>query len=158
MTRESSIGSTAGAREESTRLERRRQFLVDPKYQIRAGITVGVVAFLLLALLNLSLWTSGRQTGTGTAPVRGAFAADGASWLVVLAGSAVFLAGVILIGVFESHRTAGAAFAIRRTVDEIRSGRQGARVRLRRGDHLRELAAAVNALAEAVDAERAAHR
>jgi HAMP domain-containing protein len=54
----------------------------------------------------------------------------------------------------ESHRTAGAAFAIRRTVDQLRLGDRGARVRLRRGDHLQELARAVNELAESLEKGR----
>jgi signal transduction histidine kinase len=71
-------------------------------------------------------------------------------------GSVVFVAGVIAVGVLESHRTAGAAYAIRRSVDQIRAGQSGVRVRLRRGDHLQALAASVNQLAESLDADRAA--
>jgi signal transduction histidine kinase len=110
--------------------------LVDPRYQLRAGLIVGLVAFILLLLVNLSLVT------------------DGAPWILLLGGSAVLIGGIVLVGVVESHRTAGAAFAIRRTVDALTAGTRGARVRLRRGDHLQELAAAINRLAEAVDAER----
>ena len=79
---------------------------------------------------------------------------DGAPWIVLLGGSVVLLGGIVLVGVVEAHRTAGAAFAIRRAVDTLATGARGARVRLRRGDHLQELAAAVNRLAEALDAER----
>jgi hypothetical protein len=60
----------------------------------------------------------------------------------------------VLVGVVEAHRTAGAAFAIRRTVDALTAGSLGARVKLRRGDHLQDLASAINRLAEALDAER----
>jgi signal transduction histidine kinase len=79
---------------------------------------------------------------------------DGASWVLILLGSAVFVAGVIAIGVLESHRTAGAAYAIRRSIDQIREGQTGVRVKLRRGDHLQELAKALNQLAETLDAQR----
>ena len=79
---------------------------------------------------------------------------DTTSWALLFVGSAVFLGGVILVGVLESHRTAGAAYAIRRAVDAIRDGRPDIRVRLRRGDHLQELATSVNQLAETIDAER----
>jgi hypothetical protein len=120
----------------TARLDRRRKVLVDPRYQLRAGMMVGLVAFLLLLLVNLSLLT------------------EGAPWIVLLGGSVVLLGGIVLVGVVEAHRTAGAAFAIRRAVDTLATGARGARVRLRRGDHLQELAAAVNRLAEALDAER----
>ena len=120
--------------------DRRRKILVDPRYQLRAGMIVGLVAFVLLLLVNLSLMT------------------DGAPWILLLGGSAVLLGGIVLVGVVEAHRTAGAAFAIRRTVDALAAGTLGARVKLRRGDHLQELAQAINRLAEALDAERRASR
>jgi len=59
-----------------------------------------------------------------------------------------------LVGVLESHRTAGAAYAIRRAVDAIRDGRLDTRVRLRRGDHLQDLAKSINLLAETIEEER----
>ena len=113
---------------------------MDPRYQLRAGMIVGLVAFVLLLLVNLSLMT------------------EGAPWILLLGGSAVLLGGIVLVGVVEAHRTAGAAFAIRRTIDALNAGTRGARVRLRRGDHLQELAQAINRLAETLDAERGASR
>ena len=69
-------------------------------------------------------------------------------------GSAVFLGGVVVVGLLESLRTAGAAFAIRRVVDGIRDGQSQVRVQLRRGDHLQDLARSINQLAETIDMER----
>lgn len=133
---------------------RRRRWVVDARYQLRAGVLVGTVAIVLLALLNASLMSQSRGAAA-TTMVRSPFAeVDRASWVLLIAGSAIFLAGVVLIGLFESHRTAGAAFSIRRAVDAIREGRPAVRVRLRRGDHLQELAASINKLAETIDAER----
>lgn len=120
--------------------DRRKKIMVDPRYQLRAGMIVGLVAFVLLLLVNLSLMT------------------EGAPWILLLGGSAVLLGGIVLVGIVEAHRTAGAAFAIRRTIDALAAGTLGARVRLRRGDHLQELAEAINRLAEALDAERRASR
>jgi len=135
---------------------RRRQFVVDARYQLRAGVLVGTVAIVLLVLLNASLLLQDRSAAASAATaVRPLFAGqDRASWALLLLGSAVFLGGVILVGVMESHRTAGAAYAIRRAVDAIRDGRTEIRVRLRRGDHLQDLAKSVNQLAETIDAER----
>lgn len=133
---------------------RRRRWVVDARYQLRAGVLVGTVAIVLLALLNASLMSQNRAAATA-AVVRSSFVGgDRASWALLLVGSAVFLGGVVLIGLLESHRTAGAAYAIRRAVDAIREGRPAIRVRLRRGDHLQELAASINKLAETIDAER----
>lgn len=133
---------------------RRRQFVVDARYQLRSGVLVGVVALVLLVLLNAALIVPHRVTA-GAAAAHPPFAGqDGISWALVLTGSAVLLAGVILIGILESHRTAGAAYAIGRAVDAIREGRSEIRIRLRQGDHLQELARSINRLAETIDAER----
>lgn len=138
---------------------RRRQYVVDARYQLRAGVLVGAVAVALLVLLNLSLlsqrppaaavaYSAPRETRAPAGP-------SGAAWALLLVGSGVFLAGVVAIGVLESHRTAGAAYAIRRSIEQLREGGTGVRVHLRRGDHLKDLATAVNQLAESLDAERA---
>ena len=119
---------------------RRRRYVVDARSQLRAGILVGCLTLALLVLLNISIFT-GHSTDRG-------------SWVLFLTGSMVFFAGIVAIGVLETHRTAGPAFAIRRTIDAVRNGERGARVRLRRSDHLQELADAVNALATAIDRER----
>ena len=143
---------------QSQRSWRRRQYVVDARYQLRAGVLVGIVAVALLILLNISLVAQQRALpgpGGASAVPRSGAGPDGASWTLLLLGSGVFAAGVIAIGVLESHRTAGAAYAIRRSVDQIRAGQTGVRIRLRRGDHLQELATAINQLAESLDAERA---
>ena len=138
---------------------RRRQIVVDARYQTRAGLLVGSIAIVLLALLNASLLNQARggagAVRTGATWARSHGSGDAVSWTILLLGSAVFLGGVVLIGVLESHRTAGAAYAIRRSLDAIRDGRSGERIRLRKNDNLKDLAEAVNRLAESIDAERA---
>jgi hypothetical protein len=135
---------------------RRRQLVVDARYQLRAGVLVGSVAMVLLVLLNVSIYLQRRAApGSAAAVMRPLFAGqDRSSWTLLLVGSAVFLIGVFLIGVLESHRTAGASFAIRRAVEAIREGKSQIRIRLRRGDQLQDLARSVNQLAETIDAER----
>jgi hypothetical protein len=149
---------TAAPAPEGSRSWRRRQFVVDARYQLRAGALVGAVAISLLVLLNVSLISQDRHAPSGGRPASRAVpdstGPDRTSWALLLLGSGVFVVGVIAIGVLESHRTAGAAYAIRRSIEQIREGRTGVRVRLRRGDHLQDLAAALNLLAESLDAER----
>jgi hypothetical protein len=138
---------------------RRRQFVVDARYQLRTGILVGLVAIILLVLLNASLILPDRSTSESVS-TREAFRessrqiSDRSSFALLLMGSAVFLGGVVVVGLLESHRTAGAAFAIRRVVDGLRNGQSQVRVRLRRGDHLQDLARSINQLAETIETER----
>ena len=138
---------------------RRRQFVVDARYQLRAGVLVGLVAMVLLVLLNASLILPHRPPSAtasqAATSLRPPFqVSDRSSFALLLLGSAVFLGGVVGVGLMESHRTAGAAFAIRRVVDGLRDGQSQVRVRLRRGDHLQDLARSINQLAETIDTER----
>ena len=153
----SAAGAPSGPAEGGPIRGRRRRIVIDPRYQLRGGLFAGAITLVLLALLNASLVlergaASPAAAGSGAA----ALPIDRGTSLLALVGSALFLAGVILVGVLESHRTAGAAYAIRRVLDALREGRSGERVRLRRNDHLKELGEAVNRLADSIDDERRA--
>jgi hypothetical protein len=131
--------------------------VIDARYQLRSGLFAGAITLVLLALLNASLVLERSAAGpTIPGAAAGSLPIDRGTSVLALVGSALFLAGVVLVGVLESHRTAGAAYAIRRVLDGLREGRSGERVRLRRNDHLRELGDAVNRLADSIDHERQA--
>lgn len=142
---------------------RRRKWVVDPRYQLRVSGLAAAATLLLLLLLNLSLFFAGPTPApvsvAADSKVNGLVSLDGAyrvQFGLLLAGSLVFLGGIFLVGILESHRTAGAAFAIRRGIEALREGDHGARVTLRRGDHLQELGTAFNAMA--ADVETRANR
>lgn len=141
-----------------TLVPRRRRLVVDRTYQLRVSGLAAAATLLLLLLLNLSLFFSGPAPGAsaGTADRPEAGSLDGAyraQFGLLLVGSLVFLGGVFLVGILESHRTAGAAFAIRRGLQAFGAGDHGARVRLRRGDHLQDLGEAFNAMAADVSSQ-----
>lgn len=136
-------GSVRTPREEGSRPRfRRRRFLVDPGHQVRVGIAAVGITLVLLLLLDASLLVGGRESPDRGTGVRGGF-----ETVLVAAGSLVFLAGVFIVSIFETHRTAGAARSLRTTMDRFREGDLRVRATLRRGDHLQEVAGAFNALA-----------
>jgi methyl-accepting chemotaxis protein len=96
-------------------------------------------------LLNVSLFV-----GAGTSPDAAASASAPTQFGLILAGSLVFLAGVFLVSVLETHRTAGAALKIGRAMERVRSGQLKTRLRLRRGDNLQDLASSFNAMSAAL--------
>lgn len=153
---QASLTESAGALRNALR---RRRFVVDGGYQYRAAFLAVGVALLLLIILNLSLvFTSreGARSAKAVAPELREMieAQDRVQIGLVATGSLVFLVGVFLVSILETHRTAGAAFKISRSLDRLREGRLDTRLRLRRGDNLQELAASVNAMAGAMQ-ERA---
>jgi methyl-accepting chemotaxis protein len=133
----------------------RRQYVINREKQLRSAFLVVVVVLLLLVPLNYSLHTVRQQeTATITAanPELGPLMAsrDRTELIVGLLASLVIMAGVFALTIIETHRTSGAAFAIRRRIDLVREGRLDAKLHLRGGDNLRELEAPFNAMVEAL--------
>jgi methyl-accepting chemotaxis protein len=131
---------------------RRRRFLVDSRYQLRASLLSVTVVLILLFLLNMSLYSlNSRSTAIGLAiapELRSYLLSQSRSELnLVLVGSAIFLLGTFVVGILESHRTAGAAYKIARSLSRVRDGSFSASLRLRRSDELQEVARAFNAMA-----------
>lgn len=139
-------------------LWRRRRFVVDPRPQLRASAMVGGLVLLLLVLLDASLILAGargRETALRVAPELADVlrAQDRVEVALLSAISVVFLIGVVVVGLLETHRTAGAAYAIERALDRLAAGGLSARVRLRRSDNLQALAEAFNRAASRLEAE-----
>jgi len=131
---------------------RRRAFLLSRDSQLRLSVWAAGLAVLLLVPLNLAL---GAATSASTEQIlaeapelaRSLQARDRLQGRLVLGGSVAFVLGVFLLGVLESHRTAGAAFRLGRSAEQLGQGRLEARVTLRRGDSLLDLATRFNEMA-----------
>jgi hypothetical protein len=158
---ESRIGETAEERGRSRGaglFGKRREFLIDRRYQLKASLLTVTVALILLVFLNLALHSatlSSRARILEDAPALEPIirAQDRVELSLVLLASFVFLVGVFVVGVLESHKTAGAAHQVAQRLAEIRDGRYGGRVRLRKGDNLQALEEAFNRMSTAL-AER----
>ena len=136
-------------------IEQRRELLVDRRYQLRVSLLAVATALVLLVLLNLALYrlsVTGTERTLAEAPRLEQMlrAQDRVQFLLIGLASIVFLAGVFAVGIFESHRTAGAALNLARRLREVADGRYDAQVSLRRGDDLTELQAAFNAMTKAL--------
>jgi hypothetical protein len=130
-------------------LGQRRQFLVDPRTQLRAAALTAIVALVLLVLLNLSLHASRSRSAAAVlsdAPELEQLILSQNRYelgLVALA-SLLFLLGVVTVVVLETHKTAGAAFNVARHLRRAADGQYRVRLRLRRGDNLVTVEAAFN--------------
>lgn len=133
----------------------RRQYVINREKQLRSAFLVVVVVLLLLVPLNYSLHTVRQQeTATITASnpelLQLMESRDRVELIVGFLASLVIIGGVFILTIIETHRTSGAAFAIRRRIELIRQGRLDAELHLRGGDNLRELEAPFNAMTEAL--------
>ena len=133
----------------------RRQYVINREKQLRSAFLVVIVVLLLLVPLNYSLHTVRQQeaaTITASNPELKPLMESRArvELIVGFLASLVIIGGVFILTIIETHRTAGAAFAIRRRLELIREGRLDAKLHLRGGDNLRELEAPFNAMTEAL--------
>jgi hypothetical protein len=135
-------------------LGKRRRFLIDRRLQLRAATLSAGVVLALVLLLNLTLHIDrGRSAAelVRQAPeletlVRGQ---NRVELSLVLLASAVFVAGVFVVTVLETHRTSGAAYNVARRLRDVRDGRN-IDLRLRKGDNLMEVEAAFNEMTAAL--------
>jgi hypothetical protein len=131
-------------------LRRRRNYLVDPAYQIRtAAIAVVGMAFVVgvaAGLLHL-LQREHRIAVLGEPATR--TSSPGWALFLVVAGAAL-VAAVFVIEILETHKTAGVVLRLIRGLRRIESGAWGSRVTLRKQDNFRELEVAFNDAARAL--------
>ena len=136
-------------------LGQRRIFLVDRRYQLRAGLLAVGVVLILLLLVNLTLHSArlkSSETALASAPALAEWIQAQDRWErnLVLVASLVFLVGVFAVSILETHKTAGAAHNLRQRLEEIARGRYESRLCLRKGDNLIELEGAFNQMAAAL--------
>lgn len=140
-------------------LGQRKRFLVHRPTQLRAALIVSAVALLLVSLLNFGLHAARTQATAAIsrdAPelVSMLEAQNRFELILGIAASLVFLAGIFVVTILETHKTAGAAFHIGREMERVRDGLYGIRVQLRRGDNLRDVETVFNDMSQVL-AERA---
>ena len=123
---------------------RRRRFLSDRKGQLLTTAKIAGVVLVLLVLLNLvfSLWsTIETQAIVASNPqlLEEMKAIDRRGALVLAIVSLVVLAAVVVRSIRLTHRTAGAAFNLRRCLDKVAAGEYDTELRVRSKDNLRAL-------------------
>lgn len=138
---------------EMTRRERRRRIVVDERSQtrtLRKICLVPVLALLLnsviLAVLAVQLMGEAERAGTELPSIPLLFAAIGV--LVVTAPALL-----ILQAIRYSHRVAGPAYRVKRSLEQFRAGERAQRVHLRPDDEIQDVAEALNQFLEWVEGE-----
>jgi hypothetical protein len=136
-------------------LGQRRRFIVDRR-QLRTTFLVGSVVTVILAVLLVSLHVSRERATEAIVAhepmLEGTLEAQNRIDLRFQVASAlVFLCMVVLVTLLETHKTAGAAFNLRRQMRRVRDGGYGIRATLRRGDNLQSLGRAFNEMSVALD-------
>jgi methyl-accepting chemotaxis protein len=147
--------STRAVEEGSSRvwiLGRRRRFLVPGVYQWRSLVLLGGLTLLLVGALDaalIALVETGSAHVLQIAPELRSFvvAQDRDLERLIVLGSLVTLIGVLLIGLLETHRTAGPLHNLTRALERFPVDGLRTRLKFRRDDHFPELERAFNKMA-----------
>jgi len=127
----------------------RRQYLVDRKRQLRTVVLTAGVTIFLLAIVNISFGvmraSQSMVLSTAAPQLRPVLEQQDSSFATtLLVISAIFVAGVSIITIAETHRTAGAIYAVKQRLDRVRDGGLKVNLNLRKRDTLRDLMAPFN--------------
>ena len=146
-----------GGRREFWILGRRRRFLVPGVYQWRSLALLGGLTLLLVAALDAALIVL-VETGSAhvlqIAPELRTFVSgqDRDMERLIVLGSMVTFIGVLLIGLLETHRTAGPMFNLTRALERFPIDGVRTRLKFRKDDHFPELEQAFNKMAADMEA------
>ncbi len=138
--------STDGSNPPATARPRmmRRQYVIDRRRQYRSAALTSGLSLILLIVVNIafSILRNTQSVVLAAAspqlrPVLEAQDARVGTMLIVV--SIFFVAGVFAITIAETHRTAGAVFALQKALDRVRVGDFQTMLRLRPRDTLLDL-------------------
>jgi len=122
----------------------RRRYLIDPKRQLRTAVmTTSLVAILVLvvnlgfALLRTSQTSFLAAVAPQLTPVLEKQDTTFSLTMIVL--SLILVVAVSLKTIVETHRTAGAVFAVRQRLERVKEGDLQVSLKLRRHDNLQDL-------------------
>ena len=132
---------------------RRRRFLVDKRAQLHSVALVGLLTVGLLVPVNLSLhvirsWTTAEIAADAPQAALKLDEQNRVERQRVLLGSVILLLAVLALTTLRTHKTAGAAFKIRKSIVQLHAGKYGFKSVLRRGDRLPKLEQALNELSD----------
>lgn len=122
----------------------RRHYLIDPRRQLRAVVMTTSVVAVLVILVNIGfalLRISQSSFLSAVAPQLGPVLERQEttySW-VMIGFSVILVAAVSAKTIVDTHRTAGAVFAVKQRLERVRQGDLHVTLKLRRNDNLQDL-------------------
>lgn len=134
---------------ESTNVRpRRRRYLIDRKFQLPVALALAGTGLVMLAyhLVVVHFIVAGAREGLilETRPL-----------VTMLPLVAILMVAFAWLGIHVTHRIVGPAYRLTQTMRAMSGGELATRAHLRKGDALKEVAAALNALGDALEARRA---
>lgn len=122
----------------------RRKYVIDRRRQFRSAALTSGLALVLLIIVNTAftvLRDSQSMVLSAAAPQLGPAleAQDARVGTMLIVVSVIFVIGVFVITIAETHRTAGAVYAMQKALDRVRTGDYQTLLRMRPRDTLADL-------------------
>ena len=128
--------------------DKRKIYLIDPKFQIKFSLLLGLFVLLSNVFFSYIIWT---KTQHYLSLIEPELVSDfhpeteRRRFLLLLAGAqALYALLVTLAGFFFSHRIAGPIYKLKKYLGELRSGSPAYGLGFRKGDYFPEVADEVN--------------
>ncbi len=130
---------------------KRRNFLVDKKFQFRflgSVIILTIFIMLLSAVITYYILYEQMQKFLTTIPVDVLYSVASVICLTSLSVLLILLPLVILLGIFMSHKIAGPIMRMEKLLEDVGDGNLNIHIKLRKGDELISLANAINRMVD----------
>lgn len=128
---------------------RRTSYVIDRRRQYRTALLTSSMAALLLLIVNTAftlMRNSQMEVISSVAPRLQSTLVqqDARIGTMLILASVIFVVGIFVITIAETHRTAGAVYAVERALERVADGDFRTPLRLRPHDNLRDLRAPFN--------------
>ena len=130
--------------------DRRKSIIVDKAAQTRMAVAISWPFGVALAVLALLLGIGGGKLAAQTA-IEDPHSSSLLAMILITVSVALVTVGFVGWTVIrETHRIVGPTYRVKRTIEQFLAGDESVRARLRRADHMQDLAASVNDLLDRV--------
>lgn len=138
-------------------MSRRRQYVIDRKYQFRfgaAGAVYILAVCVCLAAVTVPLLTGVDRVLTGMSGPDAAALRQHVATAKLLFGivTAIMVAVWFIAALLRAHKIAGPVYNIARVLNRVKAGETDIRVRLRKGDDLQAVANGINDVLDSLHA------
>ena len=136
-----------------------RNLLLDRRFQLKYTLIMVLLASAICTGLGISLFQAYRESsrvhslddvGTDNAIAANLREKDGKVLLSLVGLLSFLVISITAVGIFATHKIAGPAYAMRRTLKNVADGRLIVPIGLRKGDELRNVAFEIRRMIEAL--------
>lgn len=137
---------------------RRKQYLINKPFQFKVMLFLSLMVAAAIGLTHLLAASYARLVASAAVTAEAARPAAAAApgfmeglWLPLMAALLLGIVGVLILGLFYSHRIAGPMFALKRVLQRVQNGDLGTAMHIRATDEFHDVEASFNQMVEGLN-------